>query len=155
MILALRGFISSAFSLHLQEENRRILEARKLGQKSLPPSSKQTIRQSSTPASEEEKSVVNVKLEGRGIAAFSTCAACRTRHSNTWWKAPKGLSTAVLCDDCGVHWRKYGDLNLKPPKEDNIPSTKQRIPTTEKREGTPLAGPTAKRMKACYTILIT
>ena len=150
VILASHCFISSHSSLHLREENHRILEAQKLGQQS---SSQQTSRQPSA-ASEEEKSIVNMKTEGRGIAAYSTCAACRTRQSSVWWKAPKGLSSAVLCEDCGVHWRKYGDLNLQPPKVDNVPSIKQRIPTTEKREGTPLAGPSAKRSRVCYDILI-
>ncbi|KAF8507958.1 hypothetical protein BU17DRAFT_57044 [Hysterangium stoloniferum] len=131
---------------HLLEENRRILEARKLG-KASPHQPKPISRQPSAGMSEEEKSVVNMKLDGRSIAAFSTCAACRTRQTNVWWKAPKGLSTSVLCDDCGVHWRKYGDLNLKPPKEENLPSAKQRAAILEKREGTPMAGPVAKRAK--------
>ncbi|KIJ55283.1 hypothetical protein M422DRAFT_57796 [Sphaerobolus stellatus SS14] len=123
----------------LGEENHRILEARKHGRIATP--SKSTSRQGSVGISEEEKSVVNVKTDGRGGATF-VCAACRTRQSNVWWKAPKGLSSSVLCDDCGVKWRKYGDLSAKVPKEDTL---KQRG-ATDKREGTPLAPP-AKRMK--------
>lgn len=137
-------FISST---HLREENRRILESRRLGSKGSPVHPKPISRQPSVGASEEEKSVVNLKVEGRNGATYSTCAACRTRQSNVWWKAPKGLMTAVLCDDCGVHWRKYGDLNLKTPKEDNLPSAKQRMAVAEKREGTPLSGPAPKRLK--------
>jgi hypothetical protein len=121
------------------------LDARKPGQKGPTGQAKPVARQPS--ASEEEKSIVNVKTDGRNATMYSTCAACRTRVSTVWWKAPKGLLTAVLCDDCGVHWRKYGDLNLKIPKEDTLPSAKQRMAIAEKREGTPLTGPAPKKMK--------
>jgi hypothetical protein len=140
-------------SAHLQIENQRILVARTLTQRgAIQP--KPVSRQPSAGASEEEKSIVNVKIDGRNVAAYTTCAACRTRQSNVWWKAPKGLFTAVLCDDCGVHWRKYGDLSLKTPKEDSLPSTKQRMAMTEKREGTPLTGPVPKRIKVCIRSII-
>jgi len=43
-----------------------------------------------------------------------SCGACRTRESKIWWKAPKGLSTNILCDICGTNWRKYADLNVRP-----------------------------------------
>lgn len=128
------------------------MEARRLGQKGVTVQAKPLSRQPSAGAAEEEKSIVDVKIDGRNVAAYTTCAACRTRQSNVWWKAPKGLFTAVLCDDCGVHWRKYGDLNLKTPKEDSLPSTKQRMATAEKREGTPLPGPIPKRMKVCVEL---
>lgn len=71
------------------------------------------------------------------------CAACRTRESKIWWKAPKGLQTNVLCDTCGTNWRKYADLSVRPWREESLPKTK----AIEKREGTPLAGPSAKRAK--------
>lgn len=70
-----------------------------------------------------------------------SCGACRTRESKTWWKAPKGLPTNILCDTCGTNWRKYADLNVRPLREESVPTTKAR----EKREGTPLAGPSNKR----------
>ncbi|KAI0923517.1 hypothetical protein AcV5_009037 [Taiwanofungus camphoratus] len=73
----------------------------------------------------------------------SSCGACRTRESETWWKAPKGLPTNVLCENCGISWRKYADLNVRPVREDAIAKTKN----GEKREGTPLHGPHAKRAK--------
>ncbi|KAJ7781909.1 hypothetical protein DFH07DRAFT_949600 [Mycena maculata] len=72
----------------------------------------------------------------------ATCGACRTRDSRTWWKAPKGLSTSILCDTCGTNWRKYADLNVRPIREESLPATKKVV---EKREGTPLTGPVAKR----------
>jgi hypothetical protein len=73
------------------------------------------------------------------------CGACRTRESTTWWKAPKGLATDVLCDSCGISWRKYADLNVRPLREESLPSGKTKLP--DKREGTPLTGPSAKRSK--------
>lgn len=124
-------FLSS--STHLREENHRILEARRLG--------KSTASQLlAATASDEEKSIVNVTTDGR----TSTCAACRTRQSSAWWKGPKGLSTPVLCNECGMQWRKYGDLSLKTPSESL--SGKHRISVIEKREGTPLGG-SAPKMK--------
>lgn len=66
-----------------------------------------------------------------------------------WWKAPKGLSTSILCDACGTNWRKYADLNLvRQSREESLPSTKSR--TNEKREGTPLSGPSSKRAKVMF-----
>lgn len=78
----------------------------------------------------------------------ATCGACRTRDSRTWWKAPKGLSTSILCDTCGTNWRKYADLNVRPIREESLPATAAKK-VAEKREGTPLAGPVAKRARVC------
>ncbi|RDB15348.1 Lid2 complex component snt2 [Hypsizygus marmoreus] len=77
-----------------------------------------------------------------------SCAACRTRESSVWWKAPRGLATSVMCDSCGLNWRKYADLIVRPLREESITSGKSR---TEKREGTPLAGPSAKRARKTST----
>ncbi|KAG6900023.1 hypothetical protein C0993_004080 [Termitomyces sp. T159_Od127] len=73
-----------------------------------------------------------------------TCAACRTRESTTWWKAPKGLSSDIMCDSCGTGWRKYADLVVRPLRDEAITSGKSRF---DKREGTPLVGPSAKRAR--------
>lgn len=63
-----------------------------------------------------------------------------------WWKAPKGLSSSILCDDCGISWRKYADFTKPVIREESVPaSAKGKAP--EKREGTPLNGPSAKRSK--------
>jgi hypothetical protein len=78
-----------------------------------------------------------------------SCGACRTRESKTWWKAPKGLPTNILCDTCGTNWRKYADLNVRPLREESVPTAKIR----EKREGTPLAGPSTKRPRVSGAIL--
>ncbi|KAJ7504211.1 hypothetical protein B0H11DRAFT_2154460 [Mycena galericulata] len=51
----------------------------------------------------------------------ATCGACRTRDSRTWWKAPKGLSTSILCDTCGTNWRKYADLNTSTSAQSTPP----------------------------------
>ncbi|KAF8075155.1 PHD-zinc-finger like domain-containing protein [Lyophyllum atratum] len=85
--------------------------------------------------------------EGSIIAQPSkspSCAACRTRESPTWWKAPKGLATNIMCDSCGTGWRKYADLVVRPVREESITAGKSRM---EKREGTPLAGPSSKRAR--------
>lgn len=77
------------------------------------------------------------------------CGACRTRESDTWWKAPKHISANALCETCGMNWRKYADLNVRPSREESLPVTKTKA-ATEKREGTPLQGPSAKRSKVCF-----
>ncbi|KAJ7251303.1 hypothetical protein C8J57DRAFT_1520648 [Mycena rebaudengoi] len=77
----------------------------------------------------------------------ATCGACRTRDSRTWWKAPKGLSTSILCDACGTNWRKYTDQNVRPVREESLPTTTKLPKAVEKGEGTPLAGPVSKRAK--------
>ncbi|KAF8972764.1 hypothetical protein BDZ97DRAFT_1649930 [Flammula alnicola] len=80
-----------------------------------------------------------------------SCGACRTRESKTWWKAPKGLPTNILCDTCGTNWRKYADLNVRPLREESVPTTKVR----EKREGTPLSGPSTKRARTSVSVQST
>ena len=70
-----------------------------------------------------------------------SCGACRTRESETWWKAPKGLASSVLCDNCGLSWRKYADLNVRPFREETIQKK------AEKREGTPVNGNATKRAR--------
>lgn len=75
-----------------------------------------------------------------------SCAACRTRESKKWWKAPKGLPTNILCDTCGSNWRKYADLNVRQFREESAP-----LKPREKREGTPIAGPSSKRAKVSAT----
>ena len=72
------------------------------------------------------------------------CASCKTRESVQWWKAPKGLSSSILCDDCGLNWRKYADFTKPVVREGSLPVKGKAV---EKREGTPLNGPTAKRAK--------
>ncbi|KAJ3875005.1 hypothetical protein F5051DRAFT_334667 [Lentinula edodes] len=98
-----------------------------------------------------------------------SCGACRTRDSKIWWKAPKGLQSNVLCDGCGVNYRKYADLNMRPTRDESTPapvvpsslgqgsSTRGRpsgssSSSAEKREGTPLMGPASKRSKAASSI---
>jgi len=79
-----------------------------------------------------------------------TCGACRTSESKVWWKAPKGLPTDILCDGCGTSWRKYADLNVRPIREESLPVIKPRV--TEKREGTPLSGPSSKRARTSVSV---
>lgn len=100
---------------------------------------------------EEEEATVDVHMsddEGsiiRGSAkANSSCGACRTRESDVWWRAPKGLATDILCENCGTNWRKYADLNVRPVREEILLPGKK---GAEKREGTPLSAPNTKRLK--------
>ncbi|KIL69139.1 hypothetical protein M378DRAFT_98405 [Amanita muscaria Koide BX008] len=90
--------------------------------------------------SDDEESIIN-----QPASKTPTCGACRTRDSDIWWKAPKGLATGILCDSCGTNWRKYADLNVRPLREDATPTSKSR--SNDKREGTPLNGPSAKRAR--------
>ncbi|KAE9396813.1 BAH-domain-containing protein [Gymnopus androsaceus JB14] len=91
----------------------------------------------------------------------------RTPKGNIWWKAPKGLASGVLCDNCGVGYRKYADLNMRERREESVgvtgvvasngttasttgtsnSRTRGREGTGEKREGTPLVGNVSKRSK--------
>lgn len=122
------------YSMKLGEENARIKAARRSGRTDLvvPPS---------RPASpDEEGSIVKELTRGN-----NSCGCCRTRESDVWWKAPKGLPTSILCDNCGVSWRKYADLNVRPMREELVEKNK-----VAKREGTPLNGPSAKRAKVRY-----
>jgi hypothetical protein len=96
-------------------------------------------RTGGTPVDDDDGSI-----DLRPTKANPACGACRTRESKVWWKAPKGLATNILCDNCGLNWRKYADLNVRPMREESMPSAK--IKAIEKREGTPLGGP-AKRAK--------
>jgi Zn ribbon nucleic-acid-binding protein len=82
--------------------------------------------------------------------AHASCGACRTRDTKLWWKAPKGLPTPVLCDACGISWRKYADLNHLRPIREEAAAVKQG--KAEKREGTPLAGTNSKRVKVSVVV---
>jgi hypothetical protein len=98
------------------------------------------------------------------------CAVCRTRESDSWWKAPRNLPTNALCDDCGMLWRKYAIKSARGTEKEKEYLTRVQNqsnqfgtpepPTTRsgasgaklaaekaKREGTPLQAPTSKRLK--------
>ena len=96
-------------------------------------------RVAGTPAEDDDGSI-----DHRPTKVNPACGACRTRESKVWWKAPKGLSTNILCDNCGLNWRKYADLNVRPVRDESVFN---KIKAIEKREGTPLGGPAAKRAK--------
>ncbi|KAG6336457.1 hypothetical protein ID866_2628 [Astraeus odoratus] len=121
----------------LKEENEllRALRASRKGEED----EDLAIPYSTTPLSDDEGSIMRELPKGH-----NSCGACRTRESETWWRAPKGLATEILCDSCGTNWRKYADLSVRPLREDAPPSGKK---AGEKREGTPLNGPNAKRVK--------
>ena len=128
-------------SAKLGEENKRIKAARAAG-RTLPD------KAAADAASDDEGSVVTELTR-----AHNSCGACRTRESEVWWKAPKGLPTGVLCDNCGLSWRKYADLNVRPIREEVGPAAKAK--TENKREGTPLNGPSAKRAKVgCLSVCV-
>ena len=122
-------------SMKLGEENRR---RRLLGTSKTPPLS--AYAAPSADDSDSEGSIVRTPSK-----AHASCGACRTRDTNLWWKAPKGLPTPVLCDACGISWRKYADLNHLRPIREEAAAAKQG--KAEKREGTPLAGSNSKRVK--------
>ena len=132
---------SDGFSAKVGEENERLL---KHGVPPKPPP-RQFL------SKEEASQGQHVGLsddEGSIIAQPSkppSCAACRTRDSATWWKAPKGLSTNIMCDNCGSNWRKYADLVVRPVRDESVISGKSRM--GEKREGSPLGGSLIKRAR--------
>ncbi|KAI0091489.1 hypothetical protein BDY19DRAFT_991192 [Irpex rosettiformis] len=116
----------------LGEQNARIRAARAVG--------KPDPDLAAAADSDDEGSVVTELTR-----TDNSCGACRTRESDTWWKAPKALALAtnVLCDNCGISWRKYADLNVRPYREEVIVKPKP----SDKREGTPLAAPNSKRQR--------
>ena len=82
-----------------------------------------------------------------------SCGACRTRESKVWMKGPKALIPSSLCEPCGMKWRKYADLNVRPMREEVGPAAKAKA--ENKREGTPLNGPSAKRAKVgCLSVCV-
>jgi len=121
--------------MKLGDENR---SRRLLGASKTPPLSAHSMP--SADDSDSEGSIVRAPSK-----AHSSCGACRTRDTKQWWKAPKGLATPVLCDACGISWRKYADLNHLRPIREEAAAAKQG--KAEKREGTPLAGSNSKRLK--------
>lgn len=108
----------------------------------------------SGPLSDDECSIVELPTSGSSFARTNNyCAACRTRDTDVWWKAPKGLSTPYLCDSCGVNWRKYADLSSRPTTREetsmnsSTPAPLGSVKAREKREGTPLTAPVTKKAK--------
>ncbi|KAG8739691.1 putative PHD type zinc finger protein with BAH domain-containing protein [Ceratobasidium sp. 428] len=94
-----------------------------------------SLKRSRSPSSDDEGSVYGFG----GDVPRQVCGACRTKESNVWWKAPRGLPSEVMCDQCGISWRKYGDIRsgrIEEPKKSN---------GAEKRENTPQ--PPVKRTK--------
>ncbi|KAJ3773251.1 hypothetical protein FB446DRAFT_733812 [Lentinula raphanica] len=151
----------------LREENERI---RAYGRSTTPTASMSYLSETGLDhsqtigLSEDESSVIVPPSKA------PLCGACRTRDSKIWWKAPKGLQSNILCDSCGVNYRKYADLNMRAIREESTPassiaplgpgqgsSTRGRhsassSSTGEKREGTPLAGPASKRSKTASSV---
>jgi hypothetical protein len=120
------------YSSKLKEVNIQIRKERTSNKKAKAPS---------PPANDDDFEGSIVKQPRSNVV----CASCKTRESVQWWKAPKGLSSTILCNDCGISWRKYADFTKPVIREESVPATKSKAP--EKREGTPLNGPSAKRSK--------
>ncbi|KAG8699565.1 putative PHD type zinc finger protein with BAH domain-containing protein [Ceratobasidium sp. 394] len=94
-----------------------------------------SLKRSRSPSSDDESSVYGFG----GDVPRQVCGACRTKESGVWWKAPRGLPSEVMCDQCGISWRKYGDIRsgrIEESKKGN---------GVEKRENTPQ--PPVKRTK--------
>lgn len=119
--------------LRLQHRQAQLLES----------SGTKSRRNTTVVDSDDEGSVIRFDQESAQPATIF-CGSCRTRDSAVWWKAPKGMSSSVLCDVCGLNWRKYGDHGYSRINRDD-PLTAKRV--VEKREGTPLAGASTKRQK--------
>ncbi|KAH8110725.1 hypothetical protein DFH11DRAFT_1618256 [Phellopilus nigrolimitatus] len=153
----------------LREENARLREPDAYKKAKIPRSgaASPAARASSSMSDAEDASTVDVPTHSHSARSSNYCAACRTRESHVWWKAPKGLATSILCDSCGINWRKYADLNARPttreetalnaaaaaavgPGANGAPASASAGGKTrgaDKREGTPLTAPGAKRAK--------
>jgi hypothetical protein len=141
------SYISSLYSTDIRSSKLGEENARKKASDSFI-----KIDTSPLPLVSEGSRPVRLKDDEESVIAESSrvnfsCGACRTHDSKKWWKAPKGLVTDMLCDTCGTNWRKYADINVRPLREESVASGKG------KREGTPLAGPSAKRMRVCSILI--
>ncbi|KAH7098247.1 hypothetical protein BKA62DRAFT_713863 [Auriculariales sp. MPI-PUGE-AT-0066] len=105
--------------------------------------------------SDDEGSIVVFDQETPDAApATIFCGSCRTRDSAVWWKAPKGTASSVLCDVCGLNWRKYDDHGYSRIAREDPAAVKRNAAVAsgtgsgghEKREGTPQTALT-KRQK--------
>jgi hypothetical protein len=123
----------------LEEENKVIRAREANGTLSRKPS----LSRQPLVTNDDEDSIVKPDPNKRA----PVCAACGNNTSSTWWKAPKGLSTSVLCSFCGIAWRKYGDLTLRGGREEPSAPQKARPSVTEKREISPPSAPPAKKVK--------
>lgn len=71
--------------------------------------------------SEEEGSIVDDDSFGQA----RVCAVCSTTNlANDWYRCPESLGTStrnsgphVMCEDCGMRWRKYG-IEFAPTSEE-------------------------------------
>ena len=127
------------FSSKLKEENVRIRAARASGREET-----LDVTMQENTVDDDEGSIVTELKKGH-----NSCGACRTRESETWWKAPKGLPTNIACDNCGVSWREYAELNIRPMREKLLEKSK-----VAEREETLLNSTSAKRAKVCYFLRI-
>ncbi|KAG8900284.1 putative PHD type zinc finger protein with BAH domain-containing protein [Tulasnella sp. 403] len=131
----------------LKEENQRIREASGPISAAAPTKFRRTVSVRTSTDPDDEGSVVNGQLENDpSVKAALFCGSCKTKDSTVWWKGPKGLPSPVMCDACGIAWRKYGDIK-GPPKQDEPQNKKPINGHAEKREGTPLPPPPPKRQK--------
>jgi hypothetical protein len=112
----------------------------------------------------------NTSIYQKNDRRVYNCAVCRTRESETWWKAPRNLSTNSMCDDCGIAWRKYAIKSVRGTEKEKEylarvqPHSTPEPPTTrsgaagnkqlavekQRREGTPVQGPVAKKLKVFF-----
>ncbi|KAG8835592.1 putative PHD type zinc finger protein with BAH domain-containing protein [Serendipita sp. 399] len=112
----------------------------------------------------------NTSIYGRSDRRVFTCAVCRTKESESWWRAPRNLFTSSMCDECGILWRKYAIKSARNDKDKEAAPSKAQSqyatpepPTTrsgaanakaasyaaerQKREGTPAGGPASKKLR--------
>lgn len=86
-----------------------------------------SLKRSRSPSSDDESSVYGFG----GDVPRQVCGACRSKESAVWWKAPRGLPSEVMCDQCGISWRKYGDIRsgrIDEPKKGNGVDKKENTP---------------------------
>ncbi|KAJ9119411.1 hypothetical protein QFC24_005644 [Naganishia onofrii] len=78
--------------------------------------------------------------------AKPTCAICGNKKVDSWYKAPRSQSGPYLCNWCGLSFRKYG---VAIPYKGTLDDTNKKV---DKREGTPLDGPTLKKLKVAAAV---
>ncbi|KLO07425.1 hypothetical protein SCHPADRAFT_945298 [Schizopora paradoxa] len=135
----------------LREENVRLREPEAYTKSEIPRSGAASPANGASTQStnDDDTSVVNIPASKPGSSSRTStyCAACRTRDSPRWWKAPRSLSSEVLCEECGLNWRKYADLNARPTTREETALSGSAAPNGANGVGSGLAKlrPTEKR----------
>ncbi|CAK9782337.1 hypothetical protein CC85DRAFT_282380 [Cutaneotrichosporon oleaginosum] len=102
-------------NLRLKTENDLIRQHRKVhgahrhNGKTLGPPALGKMRSRADSEASDEGSLYGA---AHAAAQRLSCAACGTRASAVWWKCPRSVQGAAMCEPCGSNYRKYGVISF-------------------------------------------